>query len=230
MDKGCKWEGTIGTLEKHAATCKPACYVFVNDFNILIEGQKIHEKKLKDADRDSRFRFDVGKLLDLLADGRKILDAFLYSSVPPHNDTLWKAAWENNCKLQTFKRSESGKERELNGAMSRDIMKCFHTCDRKEDVVFIIMTGDPEIKPHLEEVLKNRVPVEIWSWEQATAQEFRFLAKEQGALLRIKYLDKTDHEKPDYRKILLDRGRENYPEFTLLGGQRAQYQFISIEI
>ena len=45
-------------------------------------------KKLVDANRDPRFRVDLGKFLSLVAKDYHISKAFLYGSVPPPNDSL----------------------------------------------------------------------------------------------------------------------------------------------
>lgn len=77
----------------HSAS-QTKCCIFVDHSNLWIAGKKARAKKLVDADEDSRFRVDLGKFLYLLANDRLIAKAFLYGSVPPPNDTVWKAARE----------------------------------------------------------------------------------------------------------------------------------------
>ena len=43
------------------------CYVFIDDSNLWIEGQKTRAKELVDAENDPRFRVDLGKFLSLVA-------------------------------------------------------------------------------------------------------------------------------------------------------------------
>lgn len=155
------------------------CYVFVDHSNLWIAGQTAQAKKLKDADRDSRFRVDLGKFLHLLVKDRHLSKAFLYGSVPPPNDSIWKAARKRNFKVKTFQRSGSGREKELDVAMAHDITKnLYHLVytESKENVIFIIVTGDRDLKPPILDTLDNGIPVELWSWDDAMAREFRQLA------------------------------------------------------
>jgi hypothetical protein len=155
------------------------CYVFVDHSNLWIAGQTAQAKKLKDADRDSRFRVDLGKFLHLLVRDRHISKAFLYGSVPPPNDSIWKAARKKNFKVKTFERSGSGREKELDVAMAHDITKnLYHLVytNSKDNVIFITVTGDRDLKPPIIDTLGNGIPVELWSWEDAMAREFRQLA------------------------------------------------------
>ena len=78
------------------ATAYTECYVFIDDSNLWIPGQKATAKKLKDADTDPRFRVDLGRFMTLVAKDRHVSKAFLYGSKPPPNDTVWNAAREKN--------------------------------------------------------------------------------------------------------------------------------------
>lgn len=51
------------------------------------------------------------------------MKAFLYGSVPPPKDSVWKAAKEKNYVVQTFLRSDKGREKEVDVAMASDITK-----------------------------------------------------------------------------------------------------------
>ena len=99
------------------------CYIFVDHSNLWIAGQKAQAKDLIDTDSDSRYRVDLGKFLQLTAKGRYISKAFLYGSVPPPNDTIWKAARKHNFVVKTFQRSGSGREKEVDVAMTTDMTK-----------------------------------------------------------------------------------------------------------
>ena len=93
------------------------CYVFVDDSNLWIACQRAQGKELKDTDIDKRGRIDLGKLLTLLAGKREINKAFLYGSIPPPNDKVWRAAEEKKFTVKTFERSESGEQKEQDTAM-----------------------------------------------------------------------------------------------------------------
>ena len=150
--------------------------MFVDDSNLWIAGMKVQGKKLKDTDIDTRYRIDLGKFLNLVTEERHISKAFLYGSVPPPNDTVWKAAREKNFEVKTFQRSGSGREKELDVAMGSDITETLFTLPYTEGVIFVTVTGDRDLKSPIEKVLKQRIQVELWSWEDAMAREFRHLA------------------------------------------------------
>ena len=191
-EKGCEWEGTIEGLDKHLVKnkCekkKPAhCYLFVHDSNLWIEGKKAEGKKLVDASIDSRYRVDLGKFLRLVTKRRPISKAFLYGSTPPPRDSLWKAAERNKFEVHTFKRSGNGREKELHGAMSRDMMKYLY--EGKQKAVFIVATGDRNFKPLIEVTLEKNIPLELWFWKDGIAQDFYKMAKE-NKLFTVNHLD-----------------------------------------
>lgn len=164
------------------------CYVFVDDSNLWIAGQRAQGKELKDTDIDKTFRIDLGKLLNLLTEKRETNKAFLYGSIPPPNDKVWKAAEEKNFTVKIFERSGSGEEKEVDTAMTKDIIKTFYTLPHKENVIFVIVTGDRDLLPPIKDILDEGAPVELWAWEHSTARKFKQLANE-SELFTIKYLD-----------------------------------------
>jgi hypothetical protein len=194
--RGCKWEGTIATLEEHVLTCtykdketltdsKSLCYVFVEDSNLWVAGQKAQGQRLKDADHDSRFRVDLGRFLTLVTKGRIISKSFLYGSTPPLNDSVWKAAEEKRFVVQKYSRSGSGKAKEVHAAMVCDIMET----PNDTNTVCIIVTGDRNLKPVIDNKLENGVHIELWSWNNALATEFRQLANTNSELFEANLLD-----------------------------------------
>lgn len=169
------------------------CYVFVNNSNLWIPGQKVSAKKLEDTNMDNRYRIDHGKLLNMLTRSRINLGAHLYGSRPPPNDSVWKAVREKNFEVEIFDRSEStGREKEPNSAMATQITMTVHTLDpkEKENVIIVIVTGDRNLKPPIEGALKAQIPVELWSWEDSMAREFKILANTYDHFT-VKFLDEV---------------------------------------
>ena len=150
---------------------------FVDHSNLWIEGQKAQD--VKDIDHDPRYRVDLGNFLNITTRNCQLSKAFLYGSVPPPNDSVWKAAKEKNFEVKVFQRSGSGKEKELDVAMAHDITKTLYehiyiNCCR--NVTFIVVTGDRDLKPPIEDSLEKGIPVELWSWEKAMSREYKQLA------------------------------------------------------
>lgn len=147
------------------------CYVFIDDSNIWIEGQKVQGQILRDADSDPRFRVDLGRFVKMVQGKRSIAKAFLYGSVPPPNDSVWNAAKKMNFVVQIFKRSGGGKEKEVDVTMSSDITEQIfelkHDTNPDTECIFVIVTGDRDLKTPISKALKHDIPVELWSWEQS---------------------------------------------------------------
>ena len=168
------------------------CYVFIDDSNIWIAGQRAQGQALCDADSDPRFRVDLGRFLKMVKGQRSIAKAFLYGSVPPPNDSVWNAARKMNFVVQIFQRSGGGKEKEVDVAMSSDIteqvLELKYT-NPDTDCVFVIVTGDRDLKSPISKVLLQKVPVELWSWERSLSREFRLMANTEKFLTVLKLDD-----------------------------------------
>lgn len=161
------------------------CFVFVDNSNLWIEGQKAEGKKLKDSDIDPRYRVDVGGLLDMVLDKyntkRKDTQAFLYGSTPPPNDTLWEAIKKQQYKVKTFPRSISGKEKKVDVAMATAMTKV--AMEKKyskstQQTIIIAVTGDKDLITPMEVATEiDLVTVDLWSWQDSMAREFYQLAR-----------------------------------------------------
>jgi uncharacterized LabA/DUF88 family protein len=166
------------------------CYIFIDDSNIWIEGQKAQGQALQDADSDPRFRVDLGRFVKMVKGDRNIAKAFLYGSIPPPNDSVWNAARKMNFKVQVFERSCGGKEKEVDVAMASDITEQVVELNYIDtDCVFVIVTGDRDLKRPIDKVLKRSVPVELWSWERSLSREFRLMANTEKFLKVFKLGD-----------------------------------------
>ena len=61
------------------------------------------------------------------------------------------------------------------------------------NVTFITVTGDRDLKPPIEDALDNGIPVELWSWENAMAREYRQLANSHP-LFQANILNSIQHK------------------------------------
>ena len=135
--------------------------MFVDDSNIWIAAKELVSKVRKyKTGEDHRVRIDMGKLADVLADGRHIDSATLYGSVPPPIDTVWKKkqekGWEINCKERSsITGQEKGVDTQLAVAVTKTALKTPH----EKRGTIIIVTGDADVIPALDEVLEE----EIWT-------------------------------------------------------------------
>ena len=189
VHNGCEWRGTVRSLAEHISTCSfpkvdtsphtpgrqcseadVRCYVFIDYCNLWFSGQLHHGKNLVDTTLDHRFRVDLGKFLPMVTNDRHLSKAFLYGPIPPK---LQEAAREKGYTIKSYE------TREANAAMASDILLTLHNLLHKqsrEEMVFIIITGDSIFRPLIEEALYYSVPVELWSWKTAMSQEYHQLA------------------------------------------------------
>ena len=187
--------------------CYEECYVFVDDSNLWIAGQKARAKKLVDTDNDPRFRVDLGKFLNLIAKDYHISKAFLYGSIPPPNDTVWNAAREKNYEVKKFQRSGSGREKEVDVAMASDMIEELLERESTTEVTFIVVTGDRDLKTPIEKIMKKNVPVNLWSWEHSMAVEFKKMAN-TNKLFTANILD-NDSDKFGYTVTMSTREKQD---------------------
>lgn len=184
---------TTSELEGNTAVQTPVshteCCVLIDDSILWVNGLKVRErtKKFADVGVDSRFRVDHGSVLNLITEDKTcvISNTFIYGSVPPPNDTVWKVMKEKEFPIKTIQRSESEGERKKSEEIARDIL---HLTKGKENVIFIIITGHLIFKSLIEEHLDNEVPVELWSWKDTVTREFSQLDKTHD-LFKVYHLD-----------------------------------------
>ena len=182
-------------------------YVFIDDSNLWIEGQKYKGRKLKDSGIDPRYRVDLGRLLTLLiSKDDQLVKAFLYGSRPPPNDTVWRAAREKNIVVDVFDRAggvEHGREKEVDIAMAAcmtaeasDLKSAYkYGVDLPydiSDVVFVIVTGDRDMNPAVTRVLDAGIHVELWAWKKAISVVYKQIANKRSEVMKVFDLDTVD--------------------------------------
>lgn len=181
--------------------------IFVDDSNIWIEAQKFAASgkgrlpKLEDSDQDPRFRVDIGNLVNILSNGRKVTRSFLYGSRPPPNDKVWKSYERFNFDLKIYDRAASGKEKQVDNSMATDISRHATILETKakmnpkdhpeykeelDNMTFIVISGDRDMLPPIRLALQCKIRVEIWAWESGISREHKRL---NDGNLQISYLD-----------------------------------------
>lgn len=192
------------TTKKMNEPSQETCRFFIDDSNLWIEAKKVAAVgKLKDTGSDPRLRVDLGQLVDAICKRRRLVDSYLFGSKPPPNDSVWNAARQRKFKVEVFDRSQNSvgsKEKEVDNAMAtrmsaianrlgvRAEMRVEGAQEELENTVFVVVTGDRDMKPPVEEVLRNKIQVELWAWESGLAKVFRQLTNKNG-LLSVHHLD-----------------------------------------
>ena len=148
--------------------------------------------KLQDSNRDPRLRIDTGKLVEGLRRNRTQGLLFLYGSRPPPNDSVWKAFEKNKFEINIYDRTHGGNEKGADKSMAVDIAakatelqieaefmaKYFGDAKatEKEDKTTFIITGNRNMMPAVQHVLKCKIRVELWSWKSGISQVYLDLA------------------------------------------------------
>jgi hypothetical protein len=192
---------------------KQICHFFIDDSNVWIEAKKFAAKGNVNMpplqgtggkNEDPRLRIDLGRLIEVIAAGREIPadSSFLFGSRPPPNDSVWKKARQLGFTVDVFDRERGkphGKEKEVDTAMVAAIIEQATELDveartnrekleEKQRTVFVLVTGDRDMRPAVKGPLRKSIQVELWAWESGLSREFRKMSA-QESLLEVRYLD-----------------------------------------
>lgn len=164
-------------------------FIYVDNSNIWIEGKKLAAKQQKlRCVEDPRMRLDIGKVADVVANGRHVAWRVLYGSEPPPLDTVWNKISELGWNVITKKRSTfQNTEKQVDQQLVADIVAL--VCDK--DIVkgkIAIISGDADVIPAIRKG-EGCWSFEIWMWESAISTELKDLAVKEPELLKIYILD-----------------------------------------
>ena len=154
-----------------------ASFVYVDNSNVFIEGQHVSAVKkglapnIFDAQQrricDRDYKIDYGRLYEF-SGASKDGTAKLYGSRPPPNDTVWNLARRAGFEVVVFDRSEwTGKEKMVDAAIVTAMVRdAFTKVDKSKDEI-ILMAGDSDYTPTVEQLREDGFKVEIVFWEHA---------------------------------------------------------------
>ncbi|KAL8371850.1 hypothetical protein RB595_001580 [Gaeumannomyces hyphopodioides] len=176
-------------------------FIYIDNSNLWIQGQRTYSEKYKQkAHLDPRWRFDAGILKDVLL-GQSGLSADeetfqpkirLYGSTPPIVDSVWEAIEQHDIKVTTFERSSwTRREKEVDAELIADsVEEVCHAFYTDIPAVFIIVSGDRDVRAAVIKIVRKGFPVHIWAWRNGIASAF---TKEDPDinpdLFKVHYLD-----------------------------------------
>lgn len=142
-------------------------YVFVDNSNVWIEGKRLSGRRSKPpVESNHRYRVDYGNLLGVVQDGRLLGDIpRLYGSEPPPNDSVWKRIEKQGFKVEVFRRNVFNKEKGVDMKMGLDVGRLVYSFVTPTTV--IIVAGDGDFVPVIEEAQSRGWSVEVWYWSNA---------------------------------------------------------------
>ena len=170
----------------------PKVWIYVDDSNLWIEGKKAYAEahKLLTSEHP-RAWFDIGQLNEVVAEGREVGGRKLYGSKPPDVDTVWtkirEQGWVVDIKQKSY---HTGKEKQVDVQLVADVVSLVH---QKKNGTVIIVSGDCDYIPAINEALDQGWKVEVWSWEKALSADIRD-HEGKGKGLRVEYLNRHVHQ------------------------------------
>ena len=150
----------------------PKVWIYVDDSNLWISGKKAYAEAHKLlTSGDPRARFDIGYLNEVIAEGREVSSRTLYGSRPPPVDTVWAKIEEQGWKVDIKqKRYHTGKEKQVDVQLVADVVSLVNW---EKTGTVIIVSGDSDYIPAINEALAQGWKVEVWSWEKALSADIR---------------------------------------------------------
>ena len=145
-------------------------HVFLDNSNLWIEGQRFASDPSGKRDyKDAAYRIDFGKILEHVTGDREIVEARMYGSEPPPNDTVWRQAEGKGFKVQVFQRNYRDKEKKVDTQMCVDITAAVFSTFPK-DRVLVLLAGDADYIPAVEIALRREWLVEVHFWANANRE------------------------------------------------------------
>lgn len=174
-------------------------HIYIDNSNLWIQGQRTYaEKKRMSVSLDPTWRFDVGRLRDIVIEGlggdspSSTFDVrtSLYGSIPPPVDSIWVAISSKDVKVFKFARSTwTGREKSIDSSIIADsIVQA--SMDERDCVAstFVIVSGDADISQAVGKITGVfGLAVHVWSWRNGLAAAY----KKPQELVTVHLLD--DH-------------------------------------
>ena len=166
-------------------------HIYVDNSNLFIEGRRVSAvDKGEAADIwdamendifDNSYTIDFGKLFDFLcgADKRQIKRAALFGSRPPPNDSLWAVAKHVGFEPHIKDRNFANKEKKIDTGIVALMAKDAYKGGDKDNDLFVLVAGDGDFVPVVEDLQEDGFKVEIVFWEHAS-RELKQTAMKQG--------------------------------------------------
>uniref|UniRef100_A0AC35GPM5 NYN domain-containing protein n=1 Tax=Panagrolaimus sp. PS1159 TaxID=55785 RepID=A0AC35GPM5_9BILA len=150
--------------------CPEKCWVFIDNSNLIIEGQKFFARdQTLLVPADPRARVDMGLLCDHVINRRSTgrFRAWLFGSGPPANDTLWEAIRKKSIDVHVSSRKTvSRKEKNVDTKLV--FLATCEACSN-EDIggIFIFISGDRDYLDTIKGIIKMGFTFEVYTWKKS---------------------------------------------------------------
>jgi hypothetical protein len=194
-------------------------YVFVDDSNVFIEGQRAAASlKGSDAAGDT-YRLDFGALLEFVrpkdgevyfSDGDETFPK-VYGSEPPKLDSLWEQLRERHVDVKVFQKNFFGKEKRVDTEIVLDIGKLIYEMHpRPTGEELVVVGGDQDYQSSVERAEARGWRTRVVFWRTANSvlkrrDDFVDLTPHLdrvGRFERFKFEHKFPDWKTDWSKVV----------------------------
>jgi len=167
-------------------------YVYVDNSNIWIEGQRIQAVRqglapdIRTALRQNitaPWTYDFGRLYDLLCPpGAPVGRSILFGSRPPENDSIWQRVRDADFEVRTYDRSTfTNKEKQVDIALSTTMLEDSFKYMKAGDTA-VLAAGDGDFLPTIQSLQARGLAVRVVSWSHAVSRQLRDTADDYLAL------------------------------------------------
>ena len=159
-----------------------ADYIYVDNSNLYIEGRRtsavahglaesIHEA-MNEGILDHGYTISFGKLHEFLCgtDKRAIRRAALFGSRPPPNDGIWTFAKSAGFELHLEDRNVKNREKKIDTGIATLLTKDAYKHGKPGEDVFVLVAGDGDYVPTINELRADGYFVEVVFWDHASRE------------------------------------------------------------
>jgi hypothetical protein len=173
---------------------EPTLYVYVDNSNVWIEGQRISAVRkglardlieaMNERVVDHDWSYDFGRLYEIACpDGVPIGRSKLWGSKPPENDSLWARARHEGFEVETFERNVANKEKRVDNAIGATMLEdAFLFMKPAQQDMAVLVGGDGDFLPTFEVLRRRGIRTRVVFWKHATSRDLREFTDEYEEL------------------------------------------------
>jgi hypothetical protein len=167
------------------------CFVYVDNSNVWIEGQRAPSAQVGAFDPDGQlvldpsWRYDFGELYQIACPSTEAIGrSLLIGSRPPANDSLWDLARDNGFEVELYDRNASNREKRVDtGIVTKLISDAYeHMLPHVPEATAVLVAGDGDYVPAVEQLKRLGIKVRIVFWTHGLSRDLRTMADEFIAL------------------------------------------------
>lgn len=155
-------------------------FIYVDNSNLFIEAKRVSAvnkglaSNIYDAMNnkilDNSYRYDFGKLYNILVGSDETKKVYLFGSRPPQNDSIWAIARDTGFDTIIEDRNAANKEKKIDtGIVVKMTKDAYKECDAQSDIITLV-AGDADYVPAVEELINDGFTVEVAFWGHLSSE------------------------------------------------------------